>query len=247
MGDVHFRWETSRAARCLERVIPVGFTGVIQCDAYAAYPSFVRSRPEGAIALAGCWAHARRGFHEARDHAPQAAGWILRQIATLYRIEEHLRKQRASPKLRAVRRSAESTPILTRIRSALLRWRAARRFLPRSTMGEALDYTLTHWQLLEAFLHDGRIDIDNNAVENAIRPTAIGKKNWLFIGAAEAGQRSAILYTLIESCHRRGLNPFDYLRDVLTLLPSMTNWQVKNLTPAAWASARHPAPLRRAA
>ena len=246
-SDVHFRWETSRAARCLERVIPVDFKGVIQCDAYAAYPSFVRSRPEGEIALAGCWAHARRGFHEAREHAPQAAGWILRQIAALYRIEARLRRRKASPKLRAVQRSAESTPILARIRSALLRWRATRRFLPRSSMGEALDYTLAHWQLLEAYLHDGRIDIDNNAVENSIRPTAIGKKNWLFIGAAEAGQRSAILFTIIESCRRRDLNPFDYLRDVLSRLPSMTNWQVKDLTPAAWAAARQHATLSRAA
>ena len=77
--------------------------------------------------------------------------------------------------------------------------------------------------------------MDNNLIENRIRPTAIGKKNWLFIGGAEAGQRSAILYTVVESCRRRGLDPLAYLRDVLSRLPSMTNWQVKEVTPEAWA------------
>ena len=94
--------------------------------------------------------------------------------------------------------------------------------------------------MLSVYLGDGRIEIDNNLVENAIRPTAIGKKNWLFVGAAEAGQRGAILYTIIESCRRRGIDPHAYLRDVLTRLPSMTNWQVKDLTPEAWAKAHHP-------
>ena len=78
------------------------------------------------------------------------------------------------------------------------------------------------------------MEIDNNGVENAIRPTAVGKKNWLFVGHAEAGQRSAILFSLIESCRRRGVEPYAYLRDVLTRLPTMTNWTVGALTPAAW-------------
>ena len=78
-------------------------------------------------------------------------------------------------------------------------------------------------------------EIDNNLVENAIRPTALGKKNWLFFGDADAGQRSAILYTIIESCRCRRIDPYAYLCDVLTRLPSMTNWQVKHITPEAWA------------
>jgi len=89
------------------------------------------------------------------------------------------------------------------------------------------------------------MEIDNNLVENAIRPTALGKKNWLFFGEAEAGQRSAILYTIIESCRRRGVEPFQYLRDVLTRLPSMTNHQVADVLPAQWAK-RQPAPLKAA-
>jgi hypothetical protein len=87
---------------------------------------------------------------------------------------------------------------------------------------------------LEVYLEDGRIEIDNNLVENAIRPTALGKKNWLFIGEANAGDRGAILYTIIESCRRRGVEPFAYLKDVLTRLPQMTNKQVPELLPAVW-------------
>ena len=82
------------------------------------------------------------------------------------------------------------------------------------------------------------MEIDNNLVENAIRPTAIGKKNWLFIGDAQAGERSAIIYTIIESCRRREIDPYTYLRDILTRLPHMTNRQIPEVTPAAWAKAR---------
>ena len=105
-------------------------------------------------------------------------------------------------------------------------------------MGKAIDYALNQWSSLHVFLEDGRLEIDNNLIENAIRPTAIGKKNCLFIGDAAAGERSAIIYTVIESCRRRGLDPFAYLREVFTRLPTMTNWQVKDLTPEAWAKTR---------
>ena len=104
---------------------------------------------------------------------------------------------------------------------------------------------MSNWQPLNVYLDDGRIEIDNNLVENAIRPTAIGKRNWLFIGEAEAGNRSAILYTIVECCRRRGLNPAAYLRDILTRLPYATNWQIKDLTPEAWTQSLEQ--LRRAA
>ena len=87
---------------------------------------------------------------------------------------------------------------------------------------------------LEIYLTDGRVEIDNNLVENAFGSTAIGKKNWLFVGEADAGQRCAIINTLIECCSRRGLDPYNYLRQVLTRLPNMTNHQIPDVTPAAW-------------
>jgi len=96
------------------------------------------------------------------------------------------------------------------------------------------DFVLGQWTSLQVYLDDGRVEIDNNLVENAIRPTAIGKKNWLFIGEADAGERSAILYTIIECCRRRAIDPYAYLRNVLTRLPHMTNRQIPEVIPSAW-------------
>src|ERR1043166_1296039 len=229
-ADVVFRWETSRATACLENVIPVDFRGIIQCDGYRAYPAFAQSRKAN-IQLAGCWAHVRRKFFEALEHTPRTAGWVMRQIQNLYQIEAELRHRRAGPKLRAAVRQHQSAAIVRRIQRGLSALKLSRRHLPQSSIGKAIDYALGLWPTLTVYLDQGQIEIDNNLVENAIRPTALGKKNWLFFGEAEAGQRGAILYTIIESCRRRGVEPYQYLRDVLTRLPSMTNRQVATILP----------------
>jgi len=242
-GDVVYQWETSRAASCLDKVLPVDFKGTVQCDGYAAYASFARHKE--LIQLAACWAHARRKFYEARDQDPLTTHWLLRQIGHLYRIERKLRDSQSGPQLRAAIRAHQARPIYQRLHRVLTRLKMKRRYLPRSGMGLALEYALNNWTLLGVYLDDGRIEIDNNVVENAIRPTAIGKKNWLFIGEAQAGERSAILYTIVECCRRRGLDPYAYLRHVLTRLPSSTNWQIADLTPEAWARQSHS--LRQAA
>lgn len=105
-------------------------------------------------------------------------------------------------------------------------------------MGKAISYTLGLWKQLVCFLEDGRLEIDNNLVENAIRPTAVGKKNYLFFGAPDSGQRSAIVYTILENCKRLGIAPHEYLHDVLSRLPGMTNRETHELTPANWLMAR---------
>ena len=242
-GDTVFHWETSRAAECLRNIIPAEFRGTLQSDGYSAYPAFVRGHNaragSEAIVLAGCWAHARRALHEALDNAPRTVAWLLRQIACLYQIEAHLRERRSGAGLRTALRAAHSAPILRRLRTALTRLRP--RHLPQSALGKAITYCLEQWPSLERFVSDGWIEIDNNRVENAIRPTALGKKNWLFIGEAQAGERGAILYTLVESCRRRGLDPLAYLREVLTRLPTATTSQIAELTPEAWGKAQCPA------
>ena len=106
--------------------------------------------------------------------------------------------------------------------------------LTQSLMGKAIEYALGEWDSLLVYLDDGRVEIDTNLVENAIRPTAIGKKNWLFMGEAGAGQRGAIIYTLIESCRKRAIDPYAYLKDVLTRLPTLKITQIAEITPAAW-------------
>jgi transposase len=232
-GDVFFRWATSRATACLNQVVPPTFTGTLQSDGYAAYRAFVNGR-SAVVTLAGCWAHVRRKFYEAGETAPQMSGWLLRQIQHLYRVEAELREHRAGPRLRQAMRASQSRPIVERLEKVLLRLKARGRYLPQSGLAQAIDYALGQWPTLNVYLKDGRVEIDNNLVENAIRPTALGKKNWLFIGDAEAGQRSAILYTVIESCRRRGLDPYAYLREVLTRLPDMTNRQIPEVLPATW-------------
>jgi hypothetical protein len=215
----------------------VDFRGTLQCDGYSAYASFA-ARREGRIRLAGCWAHVRRKFYEAREQAPRQAGWLLRQMGQLYLIEKHLRERRAGPALREAVRAAQSRPIIKRLQAALLKLKAGKRHLPQSAMGKAIAYTLGQWPALTVYAEGGQVEIDNNLVENAIRPTAIGKKNWLFIGEAEAGWRSAVIYTLIENCRRLRLDAYTYLRDLLTRLPHMTNRQIKDVTPKAWAKAQ---------
>ena len=238
-GDVFYRWETSRAAECLGHIIPVDFKGTVQCDGYSAYRAFANRR-NGTIELAGCWAHVRRKFHEALEQSPKTAGWLMRQIQHLYRVEAKLREQRAGPRLRQAVRAHQSRPIVQRLQRAFLRLKSGGKHLPQSLLGIALDYALGQWKTLEVYLADGRVEIDNNLVENAIRPTALGKKNWLFVGEAKAGDRGAILYTLVECCRRRGIDPYAYLKDVLTRLPKMTNHQIPEVTPAAWAKAQKP-------
>lgn len=239
-GDVLFHWETSRAADCLGRVLPADFSGTLQCDGYAAYGTYARQHAHPVI-LAGCWAHVRRKFHEAREESPKISGWFLRQIQLLYQVEAEPRESSAGPRLRAAVRAAQSRMIVMRLRRALERTQSGR--LPRSLLGQAIAYALGQWKGLEVFLGDGRVEIDNNTVENAIRPTAVGKKNWLFVGDAGAGERGAVIYTVLENCRRRDIDPLAYLRDVLERLPSMTNRQISSLTPEAW----HRATLQRAA
>lgn len=237
-GDVVFEWQISRS-REGPREFLKSFRGKLQTDGYGVYESLARERGNELI-LIGCWAHARRGFHEALEEGRSAA-WLLGQIGQLYAVEKRLREQNAGPQLRAAVRAWQSRPILERLRRALEMVR--RRVLPKSLLGQAIDYTLARWAALTRYVDDGRLDIDNNACENSIRPTAVGKKNFLFVGHPEAGQRSAVIYSVLGSCRRHGINPAEYLQDVFERLPKAKTSEVPSLTPAAWAKSRRNAPL----
>jgi transposase len=230
-GDVLFEWHASRAASCLEGMLDA-FKGKLQCDAYAAYASFIKTR--ASIELHACWAHARRKVFDAKAECPVQAEWLLHQIGLLYGVERELKGK--GPALRQAVREARSLPVLRRIEKMMRLKLPQHR--PTSAMGSAISYALSLWPLLVKYVYDGRVEIDNNLVENAIRPTAIGKKNWMFIGHPDAGQRSAILYTILENCKRQGINPREYLLDVLGRLPSLKSHQTFDLTPARWAAAR---------
>jgi hypothetical protein len=133
-------------------------------------------------------------------------------------------------------RAWQSQPVLARLHLAMELIR--RRTLPQGLLGQAIDYTLKRWEALTRFVDDGVLEIDSNLIENSIRPTALGKKNFLFIGHPEAGERSAVIYTLLGSCRRHEINPFDYLKDLFTRLPAAKITQIREFTPAAWARAK---------
>ena len=230
-GDVLFEWRVSRSREGPEEFLK-NFRGKLQTDGYSVYESLAKAR--GDLTLIGCWAHVRRGFHEALSETKLAA-WFVGQIGQLYAVETRLREQKAGPQLGAAMRVWQGRPVLARLRRAMELVR--RRTLPQGLLGQAIDYALKRWEALTRFVDDGVLEIDNNLIENAIRPSALGKKNWLFIGHPEAGERSAVIYTLLGSCRRHGINPFDYLKDLFTRLPSAKITQIKDFTPAAWAKA----------
>ncbi len=229
---VFFEWHTGRGSECMDQTLK-NFEGIVQSDGYSAYSAYLKRHPKAKIKLAACWAHARRKFHDARNESPFAARMLL-EIGELYKIEAELRKNPKKDR-RAVRQE-KSRPILHRI--GLQLQADQKKHLPKSATGQAISYTLNLWDKLLVYTDHAEMEIDNNLVENAIRPTAIGKKNWLFFGSADAGQTSAIHYTLLETCRKLGINPDEYLRDVLPRLPHMTNQTAKNYTPAQWKAIR---------
>jgi transposase len=228
-SDVIFAWRESRRHDELTSLL-TGFKGVLQSDAYGAYASHERKHED--IVRVGCWAHARRYFHEALERHRKPAELILRLIGRLYRFEAEWDEAKVGENRAALRQEhwARSLHWLRRVAQGL-----QRKVLPQSELGKACTYLLNHWDVLVAHQGHAFTRIDNNLVENAIRPSAIGRKNWLFIGHPDAGQRSAIIYSLVISCQRHGKDPLAYLRDVLRRLPSMTNQDdLAPLTPAAW-------------
>jgi transposase len=231
-SDVIFRWADSRGHEVFKNWMPADFCGVVQRDGYSGYVPVARQR--GADVLwAGCWAHARRKFFEAAQAGDRVAKWFVHQIGLLYSVEKRARENDFGSVLRQRERAVTSSMVLARLKRACMRLLS--RVRPTSLLGKALAYTLSQWQALEIYRDRGDIEIDNNQVENAIRPTAVGKKNWLFIGAPEAGSKAATFYTLLGSCLRRGLNPRDYLIWLFARLPTATNQNVADLTPGAYA------------
>ncbi|MFM2197820.1 MAG: hypothetical protein RLZZ505_1252 [Verrucomicrobiota bacterium] len=247
--SVIYHWQAGRDQSGITEIFghpPVRSVGetancVIQCDGFSAYPSWAGDKPW--LTLMGCHAHVRRKFFEAKDQSPKLTGWLLCQLGHLYRIEKELRENKAAPVIREATRASQSAPI-HRMLKAVLEKLAARKgaaaILPKSLLGKAITYALNQWPHLETYLRDGRVEIDNNLCENAIRPTKLGAKNWLFIGREASGEKTAILYTIIENCRRERIDPREYLEDVLTRLPDMMANEVATLTPANWAKERKP-------
>lgn len=208
------------------------FTGTIQTDAYEVYQALTRRTP--GLTRIGCLAHSRRRFYAALTEATADAVWCIGEIRRLYQIEAEART--LDPPARHALRQQRAPAIWAALQEKTTAMRD--RVLPQSLLGKAVAYFLDEYEALTGYLADGRFEIDNNLIENDIRPTAVGRKRWLFIGHPDAGWRSAVAYSVITSCRRRGINPQDYLTDVLRRLPTTKITDIEALTPAHWQPAR---------
>jgi transposase len=188
----------------------------------------------GRIREIGCWAHARRGFVEALSTDVRAA-LMVAIIQQLYQVE-HMVADR-DPEARRTLRQAESVPLLMKI--AAERDQLARVVLPRSPLGDALRYLTNQWGALQRFVEDGRLAIDNNRAENQLRIVAVGRKNWLFAGSFEGARRTALLYSLVQSCKLIDLPPDVYLKDVLLRVATHPHRLIAQLTPQGWSASFH--------
>lgn len=203
------------------------FSATMVTDDYSGYHASHR----GGVSAALCWAHARRKLFEAhRDTGSQIAGQAVALIAKLYEIEREARE--LQPDARQRLRQQRSTPIVDALHTWLVEKRQA--LAKADTTAKAIDYSLSNWTALIHFLGDGNVPIDNNAAENSMRPLAIGRKNWLFVGSQQAGERAGNVLSLIESAKLNGLDPWAYLKDVFERLPTLKNRDLAQFLPHNW-------------
>ena len=235
-GPVVFDFQMSRS-RAGPAAFLQNYRGVVQTDAYSAYDSVIGP----GMIHAGCWAHARRKFHEAHqlDPADALAREVLERIARLYAVEAQARAEKLTAVARQQRRQERSAIEVAALKVRLLGIRVE--ILPGSQLAKACNYALRIWDRLEVFLEHGQVEIDTNLAENAMRPVALGRKNWLHIGDEKAGPKIAAIMSVLATCRRLGIHPRDYLMAVLPKLGHTSTGDVKHLTPLAWHRARQAA------
>ena len=205
------------------------FKGFLQTDGYQVYEEYGRRDD---ITLVGCMAHARRYFEKALDSHREKAQHVLSLLQKVYEVERDIKEQNFSESEVVEMRTQKSAPILLELKS----WLDEHLYsvTPQSPLGKAIGYMHSRWENLTRYLNQGFLQIDNNLVENAIRPTVLGRKNYLFSGSHEAAQRSAMFYSLIGSCKMNGINPEEWLADVLDRIKDTKFSQLNSLLPNNW-------------
>ena len=209
------------------------FQGAIQADGWHVYDRF--EKREG-IVLLGCLAHVRRKFEEALDNDKVRAEYVLSEMQKLYAIERKARSKDLGYDEREELRNEESKSILRDLKAWLLENapESNSKILPKSKIGKAISYALGMWHRLERYLEDGRYEIDNNWVENSIRPVALGRKNYLFAGSHDAAQRAAMIYSLLATCKKNDVEPSVWLTDVLAKIQDQPINKIDELLPDNW-------------
>ncbi len=226
------------------------FEGWLVGDGYggnhaAAEKAVEASEISNGIRIAGCWAHVLRKFRDAAKEAPGTAQLFLAAIDKLYDVEREADADGLTPEARAKLRQQRSMPILLDIYRRA--WRLGGRYSDAGLIAKAIVYVRNQHRPLRRFLEDGRIPIDNNACERAIRPIAIGRRNWLFAGSMRGGRAAAVVLSLVESCRLAGVDPVDYLADVLVRVGTHPASRVHELVPENWARLFGPAAATAAA
>ena len=207
--------------------------GRLVCDDFSGYKALF----QGGVVEVGCLAHARRKFHELHaNHGSEIAGEALEYFGALYDVERKATNFNLDAGGRKALRQAEAAPIAWKLQAWLTRRLAE--VAPRSATEKAIRYSLGRWVALTCYLDDGELPIDNNWLENRIRPVALGRANWLFAGSDRAGRRSAVIMSLIQTAKLHGLDPYAYLRDVLDRLPTTPHSRITELLPGAWTLSR---------
>ena len=230
-GDVVYDFTWGRIREGPERMFRE-YRGYVQADAAPTYDPLFEQRKD--LIEVGCWAHARRKFKEAAPTAAERCALVLGKIRDLYKLEKSLRGQTREQRLAARHRHAR--PVLDRLFEILMVTRAE--VLPKSPLADACQYALNNRRALERYLEDGRLEIDNNGAERAIKPVVLGRKNWLFAGSEAAAKRGAILLSLVNTCKNLGIDPFAYLHDVIDRISTHPRNRVQELTPRQWLKAR---------
>lgn len=209
------------------------YQGAMHADAYGGYDGIITGSG-GAIVRVACGAHIRRKFEQAKASAPRASAEMLEWFRQLYDIEDRVREE--SPADRCALRRLEALPILLKMKTRLEE--LAQSMLPKSKLGEAVTYARNQWSAFCLYVEDGRRTIDNNVSERTLRPQAIGRRNWLFLGHESAGPRAAVLFTILAGAKRHHLEPWAYVTDLLVKLAAETD-DLDALLPDRWA-ASHP-------
>lgn len=211
-----------------------GYRGYLQVDAAPAYDDVFAQHPE--IIEVGCVAHARRYFKEAMPTAAVVCAHVLALIGQLYGIERTANERQLDASARQRLRQAQARPILEALRVYLQEQQATA--LPKSPLGTAIGYALRNWTALTRYTDDGRLRVDNNGAEQALRPIVLGRKNYLFAGSEAAAHRTAILCSLVQTCKHLQINPFVYMRDVIARASTHPARLVLELTPREWKRRR---------
>ena len=226
-GDVYLDFQSTRGRDAPQAQL-TGFTGAIQTDGYEVYDSLKKVISN--LRRIGCAAHCRRKFRRALRDGDRRAIPFIAHFRRLYRMEAQTKD--LTPQERHQVRQREAIAIWARLEQDA----QARKpqLLPNSSLGKAVSYLINEYQALIGYLESGAYQIDNNLVENSVRVPAVGRRRWLFVGHPDAGWRSAVIYSLILSCRRRGINPQSYLTDVLRRLPGLNITQIAPLLPEHW-------------